>query len=83
MNLLTSLRAAFKGGAPARVPLARNFVSPWQLTYERGGTRLPYEYRTAVRHASVRRTPSPPSSGRSSWAPTGSSSTSTRAATAW
>ena len=51
MNLLTSLRAAFKGGAPARVPLARNFVSPWQLTYERGGTRLPYEYRTAVRQA--------------------------------
>jgi len=51
MSLLTSLRAAFKGGAPARVPLARNFVSPWQWAFERGGTRLPYEYRTAVRQA--------------------------------
>jgi HK97 family phage portal protein len=49
MSLLTTLRAAFKGGA--RVPLARNFVSPWQWAYERGGTRLPYEYRTAVRQA--------------------------------
>ena len=51
MNFLTTLRAAFKGGAPARVPLARHFVSPWQWAYERGGTRLPYEYRTAVRQA--------------------------------
>jgi HK97 family phage portal protein len=51
MSLLTSLRAAFKGGAQGRVPLARNFVSPWQWAFERGGTRLPYEYRTAVRQA--------------------------------
>ncbi len=51
MSFLTSLRAAFKGGARGRVPLARNFVSPWQWAFERGGTRLPYEYRTAVRHA--------------------------------
>lgn len=51
MNFLTTLRAAFKGGAQGRVPLARNFVSPWQWHYERGGTRLPYEYRTAVRSA--------------------------------
>ena len=51
MSLLTSLRAAFKGGAQWRVPLARNFVSPWQWAFERGGTRLPFEYRTAVRQA--------------------------------
>jgi HK97 family phage portal protein len=51
MPLLSSLRAAFKGGARGRMPLARTFVSPWQWAYERGGTRLPYEYRTAVRHA--------------------------------
>ena len=51
MSLLSSLRAAFKGGAQGRVPLARNFVSPWQWQFERGGTRLPFEYRHAVRHA--------------------------------
>ena len=49
MSFLSSLRAAFKGGAQGRVPLARNFVSPWSWAFERGGTRLPYEYRTAVR----------------------------------
>ena len=51
MSFLSSLRAAFKGGAQGRVPLARNFVSPWQWAFERGGTRLPFEYRTAVAHA--------------------------------
>ena len=51
MSFLSSLRAAFKGGAQGRVPLARNFVSPWQWAFERGGTRLPYEYRSAVRQA--------------------------------
>jgi HK97 family phage portal protein len=51
MSFLTTLRAAFKGGAQGRVPLARNFASPWQWAFERGGTRLPFEYRTAVRHA--------------------------------
>jgi HK97 family phage portal protein len=51
MSFLSSLRAAFKGGARGRVPLARQFISPWQFAFERGGTRLPYEYRTAVRHA--------------------------------
>ena len=50
MSFLSSLRAAFKGGARGRVPLARSFVSPWQWAYERGGTRLPFEYRSAVRH---------------------------------
>jgi len=51
MSFLTSLRSAFKGGAQGRVPLARTFASPWQWAFERGGTRLPYEYRSAVRHA--------------------------------
>jgi len=51
MSLLSSLRSAFKGGAQGRVPLARTFASPWSWAFERGGTRLPYEYRSAVRHA--------------------------------
>ena len=51
MSLLQTLRAAFKGGAPARVPLGRGLVSPWAWTNEPGGTRLPFEYRSAVRHA--------------------------------
>ena len=51
MSLLQTLRAAFKGGAQARVPLGRGFASPWSWTYEPGGTRLPFEYRSAVRHA--------------------------------
>jgi HK97 family phage portal protein len=54
MSLLQSLRAAFKGGAQPRVPLGRGFASPWAqwaFTNEPGGTRLPFEYRTAVRHA--------------------------------
>ena len=50
MSLLQTLRAAFKGGAQARVPLGRGFASPWSWTYEPGGTRLPFEYRSAVRH---------------------------------
>ena len=37
------------------MPLARTFASPWAQgfsgAFERGGTRLPYEYRTAVRQA--------------------------------
>ena len=51
MSLLSALRAAFKGGAQGRVPLARTFVSPWSWAFERGGTRLPYEYRAAVARA--------------------------------
>jgi len=39
MSLLSGLRVAFKGGAQGRVPLARNFASPWQWAFERGGTR--------------------------------------------
>lgn len=57
MSLLDTLRAAFKGGAPARVPLARGFVSPWTQwssgAFERGGGRGPFEYRSAVRHAFI------------------------------
>lgn len=45
MSFFSSLRAAFKGGAQGRVPLVRNFVSPWQWAFERGGTLLPFEYR--------------------------------------
>ena len=52
MSFLTSLRAAFKGGAQGRVPLARGYVSPWSFpAFAGGGTRLPFEYRTAVAHA--------------------------------
>ncbi|RJY09693.1 phage portal protein [Aurantiacibacter aquimixticola] len=51
MQFLSSLRSAFKGGAGSRVPLARSFQSPWGWTYEQGGARAPFEYRSAVRHA--------------------------------
>jgi hypothetical protein len=50
MSFLSSLRAAFKGGAQPRVPLAPGFASPWGWAFEPGGTRLPFEYRSAVRH---------------------------------
>jgi HK97 family phage portal protein len=51
MSFLSTLRAAFKGGGGARVPLARSFTSPWQWAFEPAGTRPPFEYRNAVRHA--------------------------------
>jgi HK97 family phage portal protein len=51
MSFLTTLVSALKGGGGSRVPLARAFDSPWSFAYERGGTRLPFEYRSAVRHA--------------------------------
>jgi HK97 family phage portal protein len=52
MSFFSSLRSAFKGGAPARVPLARSFVSPWSFAaFAPGGTRLPFEDRRAVAHA--------------------------------
>src|SRR5687768_2575979 len=55
MSFLDTLRAAFKGGGGARVPLARCFTSPWGTwafgAFEPAGTRPPFEYRTAVRHA--------------------------------
>jgi len=54
MSFLQTLRAAFKGGARARVPLGRGFApawAEWAFAHEPGGTRLPFEYRSAVRHA--------------------------------
>lgn len=51
MSFLDTLRAAFKGGGGPRVPLARSYVSPWSYpawAYEPCGTRLPFEYRSAV-----------------------------------
>lgn len=51
MSFLDSLRAAFKGGGGAAVPLARGFHTPWSWTYEQGGARAPFDYRTSVRHA--------------------------------
>lgn len=51
MSLLESFRNAFKGDGGARVPLARNYISPWSLAFETSGTRAPYEYRRAVREA--------------------------------
>ena len=51
MTFLDTLRAAFKGGGGPRVPLARSYVSPWSYPLwacEPGGTRLPFEYRSAV-----------------------------------
>ena len=51
MSLYSSLVSAFKGGGGTRAPLARGFVSPWAFAFEPGGTRLPFEYRHAVRRA--------------------------------
>jgi HK97 family phage portal protein len=51
MSFLDSLRAAFKGGAGRRVPLARSFVSPWSWAFEPAGGRPPFEYRSAVARA--------------------------------
>ena len=51
MSFLDSLRAAFKGGAGKRVPLARSFTSPWTWAFEPAGTRPPFEYRSAVARA--------------------------------
>jgi HK97 family phage portal protein len=49
MSFLTSLAAAFKGGAPARVPLARGFSSPW--LFAENSARAPFEYNAAVKRA--------------------------------
>lgn len=51
MSFLDQLRAAFKGGGGAAVPLARGFHNAWSWTHERGGAQQPFEYRSAVRHA--------------------------------
>ncbi|KLI64865.1 phage portal protein [Aurantiacibacter marinus] len=51
MSFIDTLRTAFKGGGGERVPLARTFQSPWGWSFENGGARAPFEYRTAVRHA--------------------------------
>lgn len=48
MSFLQSLAAAFKGGS-SRVPLARNFTSPW--FFAEGSARAPFEYSSAVRRA--------------------------------
>jgi len=50
MSFLDTLRAAFKGGGGARVPLARSFASPWSWAFE-PATRPPFEYRGAVARA--------------------------------
>ncbi len=49
MSFLSTLAAAFKGGAGRRVPLARAFTSPWFFT--EGSARAPFEYGGAVRRA--------------------------------
>lgn len=53
MSFLDSLRAAFKGGAGKRVPLARSHISPWSWAFEPAGTRPPFEYRNAVRYGYI------------------------------
>lgn len=49
MSFLQTLAAAFKGGASARVPLARTFTSPW--LFAEGSARAPFEYNGAVKRA--------------------------------
>ncbi len=48
MSFLQTLAAAFKGGG-SRVPLARNFTSPW--FFAEGSARAPFEYNSSVRRA--------------------------------
>jgi len=48
MSFLQSLAAAFKG--QSRVPLARNFVSPW-IFADGGGGRAPFDYGQAAKRA--------------------------------
>ncbi len=48
MSFLQSLAAAFKG--QSRVPLARNFVSPW-IFADGGGGRVPFDYGQAAKRA--------------------------------
>ena len=50
MSFLTTLTAAFKGGAQSHVPLARSFTSPW-LFGDLGNPRSPFEYNSAVKRA--------------------------------
>ena len=49
MSFLESLAAAFKGSS-ARVPLARNFTSPWVFA-DGAGARAPFEYSQSVKRA--------------------------------
>ena len=49
MSFLENLAAAFKGSS-ARVPLARNFTSPWAFA-DGAGARAPFEYTGAVKRA--------------------------------
>ena len=51
MSFLDSLRSAFKGGARARVPLARGFTSPWAFAAFEPAGRAPFDYARAVRRA--------------------------------
>ena len=50
MSLLQTLATAFKGGGGGRVPLARNFSSPWYFGGA-DGARAPFDYGRAVRQA--------------------------------
>ena len=50
MSFLTTLTAAFKGGATSHVPLARSFTSPW-LFGDLGDARAPFNYAQAVKRA--------------------------------
>lgn len=51
MSILDSLRTAFKGDCAARVPLARNFTSPWQRAQDGLNNAPPFEYSHEVRRA--------------------------------
>lgn len=51
MPLLDTLRAAFKGGGAAAMPLARGFHSPWSWSYNQGGARPEFNFNNCVRRA--------------------------------
>lgn len=49
MSFLDRVASALKGGGERRVPLARSFISPWALAYDRSGGAPPFDYDAAIR----------------------------------
>lgn len=53
MPLLDTLRAAFKGGGGARVPLARAFATPWAYSFGQTDDHTTFNYRECVQRAFI------------------------------
>lgn len=53
MPIFDTLRAAFKGGGGARVPLARAFYTPWTFAHDQAPIRGGFDYRACVQRAFI------------------------------